>query len=166
MLNDKSGNTYACFLKMRKLQKCYVVVVFFRTALYGREIYFYSPHPPFWNLCPLHRSCWMLIWRHELWTQLEEGRASKFWEGQGPSFRRGSFWTPSHHACAAFWRHDLSSCSLFLPPSSLPLRLLTGSIPPVGQQPHKCNVSVVDFSFSLLGQRQLSSIVIHFGACC
>ncbi len=68
---------------------------FFRTALYGREIYFYSPPTPFLlKSVPITQK--LLDSNLEAWTRLEEGRASELWEGQGPSFRRGSYWTPSH----------------------------------------------------------------------
>lgn len=115
-----------------------------------------------WQDC-LSKSCWMLIWRHELWTQLEEGGASGLWEGQGPSFRRGSLLTPSHHACAAFWRHDLLftvSAALYFNPATL-----TGSTRLAGQQPQKCNVSVVSGFFFFSFGAEATFFLCHSSWC-
>ncbi len=153
MLNDESGNTYACFLKMRKLQKCYVVVVVFLELHCMVERFIFTPPTPFLlKSVPITQK--LLDSNLEAWTlnSAGGGQGQRALRGTGTLVQTRLLLNPfTHHACAAFLRHDLSSCSPFLPPSSLTLRLLTGSIPPAGQQPHKCNVSVVDLTFSPFG---------------
>lgn len=127
----------------------YIYIFFFRTALYGRDLFLLpSPSPPpeicvdyeQWRDC-LSKSCWMLIWRHELsWRRT--GPASS--ERDRDPRSEGSLLTPSHHACAAFFG-GMISATLYFNPATLTR--------PAGQQPLKYNVSVVDFSFSLFGGR-------------